>query len=175
MLRGLPHLTKYMPEPKDARRLIPDPENELNFYAISKKYPLPDDPGFGKNDPSSVKALLDQKPAAASPSRRLASQVDWMQNQLPAAKRQAVIPASVKALLELAAAQQTAASLSVPHQCLGTPSVAELQQLVNGNNQLLPAIQTCLNIPTTKYPSTGAIAAYLHMAKNGGLSPFGSL
>jgi len=41
MLRGLPHLCKYMPKPKDARRLIPDPANEPDFYAISQKYPLP--------------------------------------------------------------------------------------------------------------------------------------
>jgi hypothetical protein len=42
MLRGLPHLVKYMPEAKDARRLIPDPESELDFESISKVYPLPD-------------------------------------------------------------------------------------------------------------------------------------
>jgi hypothetical protein len=46
----MPHLAKYMPNPKDARRQIPDPENEPNFYEISRKYPLPDDPDFGKND-----------------------------------------------------------------------------------------------------------------------------
>jgi hypothetical protein len=42
MLRGLPHLAKYMPEAKDARRLIPDPESELEFESISKVFPLPD-------------------------------------------------------------------------------------------------------------------------------------
>jgi hypothetical protein len=42
MLRGLPHLAKYMPEIKDARRLIPDPESELDFEGISKVFPLPD-------------------------------------------------------------------------------------------------------------------------------------
>ena len=31
-----------MPKPKDARRLIPDPDNEPDFYAISKAFPLPD-------------------------------------------------------------------------------------------------------------------------------------
>jgi hypothetical protein len=49
MLRGLPHLSKYMPKPKDARRQIPDPDNEPDFYEISSKYPLPDEPDFGKN------------------------------------------------------------------------------------------------------------------------------
>ena len=42
MLRGLPHLAKYMPEIKDARRLIPDPESELDFESISEAFPLPD-------------------------------------------------------------------------------------------------------------------------------------
>eukprot|EP00542_Grammatophora_oceanica_P016705 CAMPEP_0194033434 /NCGR_PEP_ID=MMETSP0009_2-20130614/6133_1 /TAXON_ID=210454 /ORGANISM="Grammatophora oceanica, Strain CCMP 410" /LENGTH=414 /DNA_ID=CAMNT_0038674129 /DNA_START=103 /DNA_END=1348 /DNA_ORIENTATION=+ len=42
-LRGMPHLCKYMPRPKNARRLIPDPENEPNFYRISQLFPLPDD------------------------------------------------------------------------------------------------------------------------------------
>ena len=42
MLRGLPHLAKYMPEIKDARRLIPDPESELDFESISMVFPLPD-------------------------------------------------------------------------------------------------------------------------------------
>jgi hypothetical protein len=42
MLRGMPHLAKYMPEVKDARRLIPDPESELDFESISKVLPLLD-------------------------------------------------------------------------------------------------------------------------------------
>lgn len=40
-LKGMVHLCKYMPEPKDARRQIPDPENEPDFGAISRLYPLP--------------------------------------------------------------------------------------------------------------------------------------
>jgi hypothetical protein len=43
MLRGLPHLAKYMPEAKDARRMIPDPDNEPDFERVSKVFPLPDD------------------------------------------------------------------------------------------------------------------------------------
>jgi hypothetical protein len=31
-LQGLPHLVQYMPPPKDARRLHPDPKNEPDFY-----------------------------------------------------------------------------------------------------------------------------------------------
>lgn len=40
-LRGMIHLCKYMPEPKDARRQIPDPDNEPDFDSISRLYPLP--------------------------------------------------------------------------------------------------------------------------------------
>lgn len=45
MLRGLAHLAKYMPAPKDARRLHPDPDNEPDFYKISEKFPLTDQVG----------------------------------------------------------------------------------------------------------------------------------
>jgi hypothetical protein len=43
MLRGIPHIAKYMPEAKDARRMLPDPENEPDFERISKVFPLPDE------------------------------------------------------------------------------------------------------------------------------------
>ena len=170
MLRGLPHLAKYVPEPKDARRLIPDPENEPNFYAISKRYPLPDDPDFGKNEPVEAKLSGEVPKPAASPGR-LASQVDWMQSQLPAAKRQAMMPTSADTILGLAAAQQSAAALGLPPSSTG-PGLAELQQLINSNNQLLAvaALRSSLNFPTTSNPSAAAIAAFLQAAKNGGVS-----
>lgn len=41
-LRGMPWLCKYMPEPKNARLLIPDPDNEPDFYTLSKLFPLAD-------------------------------------------------------------------------------------------------------------------------------------
>ena len=42
-LRGLPHLLQYMVgPPTNARRRLPDPENEPDFDAISQKYPLPE-------------------------------------------------------------------------------------------------------------------------------------
>lgn len=37
----MPHLCKYMPPAKDARRLIPDPDSEPDFNAISRVYPVP--------------------------------------------------------------------------------------------------------------------------------------
>lgn len=42
MLRGLPHLTRYFPPPRDCRVLAPDPPNEPCFTAISGVFPLPD-------------------------------------------------------------------------------------------------------------------------------------
>ncbi|EEC48287.1 predicted protein [Phaeodactylum tricornutum CCAP 1055/1] len=42
MLRGLPHLTKYMPKFRDGRRLLPDPANEPDFYTISTLWPVPE-------------------------------------------------------------------------------------------------------------------------------------
>ena len=43
-LRGLPHLLPYIPPGRDARRLLPDPDNEPDLYAISRLCPLPDHP-----------------------------------------------------------------------------------------------------------------------------------
>mmetsp|Transcript_10301 Transcript_10301/g.13622 ORF Transcript_10301/g.13622 Transcript_10301/m.13622 type:complete len:207 (-) Transcript_10301:483-1103(-) len=43
LLRGLPHLVQYLAldPPKNARRVLPDPANEPDFYPITEKYPLP--------------------------------------------------------------------------------------------------------------------------------------
>jgi hypothetical protein len=90
ILCGLPHLTKYMPEPKDSRRLIPDPDNEPNFYAISSEYPLPDDPDFYMVEP--VEDSEEPKKRAANApvaAPRLASEASWFNNEMPPAKRPA--------------------------------------------------------------------------------------
>lgn len=42
MLRGLPHLLQYIPAPVEKRKQIPDPDNEPDFYEISKLFSLPD-------------------------------------------------------------------------------------------------------------------------------------
>lgn len=39
----MPHLLLYCQEPIDRRKLLPDPENEPDFYAISGLFPLPGD------------------------------------------------------------------------------------------------------------------------------------
>ena len=80
MLRGRPHLTKYMPKPKDARRLIADPVNEPDFYAISEKYPVSD-----TNGASASANAASTKPVAGSP--RLASTLSLAGGTMPPAKR----------------------------------------------------------------------------------------
>jgi hypothetical protein len=89
ILRGLPHLVKYMPEPKDSRLLIPDPTNEPDFYAISSEYPLPDDPDFDMAGPVE-EAGKPKKRAAIAPARRLASEAPWFNDEMPQAKRPAL-------------------------------------------------------------------------------------
>jgi len=77
-----------MPEAKDARRLIPDPENEPDLYAISRAFPLPgDDPsdivppesafvGKEASGPKEIQAV-DSTGVA-----RLASEVEWMADRI---------------------------------------------------------------------------------------------
>jgi hypothetical protein len=85
MLRGLPHLTKYMPEPKNSHRLIPDPDNEPDFYAISSKHPLPDDPYFDMAKPEETSKKPPENEPLATP--RLVSETSWFNDQMPPAKR----------------------------------------------------------------------------------------
>jgi hypothetical protein len=85
MLQGLPHLTKYMPEPKNSQRLIPDPDNEPDFYAISSKHPLPDDPDFNMSKPEETNKKPTKKEPVATP--RLASEASWFNDQMLPAKR----------------------------------------------------------------------------------------
>lgn len=86
MLRGLPHLCKFMPEPRDARRLLPDPEHEPDFYALAKRFPLPEDPLVSPQDGTADMAVS----AAQSALReRLASEVFGLAG-FPQAKRPAL-------------------------------------------------------------------------------------
>lgn len=43
LLRGLPHVLQYSPEPMLVRSRLPDPSHEPNFAEISRLYPLPED------------------------------------------------------------------------------------------------------------------------------------
>jgi hypothetical protein len=77
-----------MPEPKDARRLIPDPENEPDFYAVSSEYPLPDDPSFDMVKP--VEESNESKRKAASEPGTIYPEPSWYQNQIAPVKRPAL-------------------------------------------------------------------------------------
>ena len=79
-----------MPAPKDSRPLTADPENEPDFYAISRKYPLPDDPDCCKLKKDLEGSAAAAAPALVSPasqhasSGRLAPNVSWLEQQMSA-------------------------------------------------------------------------------------------
>jgi hypothetical protein len=123
MLQGLPHLTKYMPEPKNSQRLIPDPDNEPDFYAISSKHPLPDNPDFAMVKPEDTsKKPLKNEPAATS---RLASESSWFNDQMPPAKR----PSLMSNVYNVAAATAgQIGKLSSPLESYGDANLAKLNK-----------------------------------------------
>jgi hypothetical protein len=73
-----------MPQPRDARRLIPDPENQPNFSAISHMWSVPmnDNPVLHSRDQAA------QQVSNLVGVPRLASEVSWMETTMPFAKRQ---------------------------------------------------------------------------------------
>lgn len=83
MLRGMPHLSKYMPEPKEARHLTPDPEHELDFYAISRTYPLPDDPNFASKYATAVAVPMVAAPMPPAPALYKAAVPQQQQSMVP--------------------------------------------------------------------------------------------
>jgi hypothetical protein len=121
-----------MPESKDARRLVPDPENELDFYAISSKYPLPDDPNFDLTSPQeeSGKSIKSQ---AGSP--HVASEASWLMDKMPPAKRPTLM-SNAYALkgVEVVTAPRVntmAASAAVAPTPFGAPIVSQSEDLAN--------------------------------------------
>lgn len=138
MLRGLPHLTKYMPEPKDARRLIPDPDNEPDFHGITLKYPLPDDPGYAK------RKRHEETSSTTAGQARTFSEVDWIQNQAPDAKRQ-VLGGHSEGFLGMNAPLPN--SSLVQQSPMQDNTLLKFQDLMQQNNQLIAAValQASLN------------------------------
>ena len=67
-LRGMPWLCKYMPKPKNARLLIPDPEHEPDFYTLSRLFPLPHQAPDNIVPPSVLKKPLSSTPWGQSSS-----------------------------------------------------------------------------------------------------------
>jgi hypothetical protein len=125
-----------MPESKDARRLIPDPENEPDFYATSSKYPLPDDPDFDMASPLEEVEQSTKSKAVTSP--RLASTASWFKEQMPPAKRLALM-SNIDALkgVETVPAPRvntTAARAAAAPSPFGSPVVSPVEELVNSTS-----------------------------------------
>ncbi|GAX17872.1 hypothetical protein FisN_18Hh076 [Fistulifera solaris] len=95
-LRNMPHLCKYMPDSKDARRQIPDPENEPDLYEISKRFPFA---GAAEVKSPPPKTTPPSASASSHLSSRTASELPWMVP--PPAKRVAVGTASLPSLAAL--------------------------------------------------------------------------
>lgn len=110
MLRGLPHLTKYMPEAREARRKLPDPENEPNFDSISQRFPLPQLPcGEG-----SVSAVLMRSSSPASSEENaptIVSVSDDYDLSAPPAKRLAMSSQRTRGSLSSTTASSSSSSL----------------------------------------------------------------
>jgi hypothetical protein len=113
-LRNMPHLCKYMPDSKDARRQIPDPENEPDLYEISKRFPF-----AGAVVPEvkvpSPKTVPKTTPSSSLLSSRTASELPWMVP--PPAKRVAVV------------GNASLPSLAALPPVVPTPTTANLVQL----------------------------------------------
>jgi hypothetical protein len=109
MLQGLPHLCKYMPEAKDARRLIPDPDNEPDFDAIGRAYPLPHQivtvPSVAMKRSLDVSWLAHQVQLPPTQMQRLQHTMDISQARQLVAANQAAANRSAMAAAELQAAQ----------------------------------------------------------------------
>jgi hypothetical protein len=123
-----------MPQPRDARRLIPDPENQPNFSAISQMWPVP----------MNGKAVLTRQDQAAQlvssivGAPRLASEVSWMESAMPLAKRQALLPTFTA--VQQRPAPPTLFNTGQPWSSLGMQvSPAHLALLNSNNNTTLAA------------------------------------
>lgn len=158
MLRGLPHLAKYMPEGKDARRLVPDPDNEPDFYSISRVFPLPDK----EKQPEATSPATT--PTTSAGIKRLASNISFSGDELPPAKRAALVTTPVRPEMDVATqARQLLASSTtdMTMQALAATLQAELLALQQ-KQQIQQAAQN---------PALAALAAFLHGGAAG--KPFG--
>jgi hypothetical protein len=121
-----------MPESKDARRLVPDPENELDFYAVSSKYPLPDDPNF---DMTSPQEEGEKRFKSQAETPHVASEASWVKDKMPPAKRPTLM-SNAYALkgVEVVPARRVntmTASAAVAPTPFGSPIVSPSEDLVN--------------------------------------------
>jgi hypothetical protein len=125
-----------MPESKDARRLIPDPENEPDFYATSSKYPLPDDPDFDMASPLEESEQSTTNKAVTSP--RPASEATWFKEQMPPSKRLALMSNTdaLKGVESVPAPRinTTAARAAAAPAPFGSHSVSQVEVSVNSKS-----------------------------------------
>jgi hypothetical protein len=130
-----------MPESKDARRLVPDPENELDFYAVSTKYPLPDVTLIQEESERYIKSQ------AVTP--HVASKASWLKDEMPPAKRSTLM-SNAYALkgVEVVPAPRVntmAASAAVASNPFGSHIVSQSEDLGNmtsGASKAAPRINT---------------------------------
>jgi hypothetical protein len=133
-IRGLPHLIEYMPGSKDARRLIPDPDNELDFYAVSSKHPLPDDPNFDTTGPLEESERSSKSQDVTSPN--VASEASWINDKMPPAKRPAFVSNAdalkgVEAVPVPRVNTMAASGAAVAPATFGSPIISQIEDLVN--------------------------------------------
>ena len=124
-LRGLPHLCKYMPEPKDARRQIPDPANEPNFDAISQMYPLPPSNGAPALSAAVRVDPASQQQAAALINRSVASSATGASNTAAPSSTSMNMPTGTGAAAATNPLQQAIAAAiagSAPNMFAAKPS-----------------------------------------------------
>lgn len=121
-LRGMPHLCEYMPKHKNARHLIPDPDNEPDFYRLSKLFPLGDQE-MEIEIPSQDKKIASTESSNAVP---------------PAAQRELAHAASLPSVAAgvLPTSSMGTSSLLTPHQTssssvLTASSLIRQQQLIS--------------------------------------------
>jgi hypothetical protein len=156
MLRGLPHLCRYMPEARDARRLIPDPENEPDFYSISRVFPLPDD------EPERIGATVSGDATVLPTSTKRLASDSFAQG-----------PAKIQAVTS---------SMGVPMRS-PVVDVAQVRDVLLGNDAAVKALAAGLHTELFAMqqpqqeasvqqvnPAFNALAAYLRAAGQGGSS-----
>ena len=128
--------------------MVPDPENELDFYAVSSKYPLPDDPDFYLTSPQeeSEKSVKSQ---AVTP--HVALEASWLKDKMPLAKRPTIMyNAYALKGVEVVTAPRVntmATSAAVAPTPFGAPIVSQSEDLANitiGASKATPRIN-CLH------------------------------
>jgi len=136
MLRGMPHLCKFMPEPRDARRLIPDPDNEPDFYAITKNFPLPDMKAAAPMVNVMAASAVDLNSQVPSLHNRHTSDISWLMEQMPAAKRMRHTMSELPPNLALQLQQQNhATTAGATQQMILTQIQAQLQAAAAAQKQ----------------------------------------